>query len=83
MVLEELVEFRNAEVRVLQTLTSTQTIHCAMRCEQLPLFFYVAAKLCTVATNFLKFCMAGSARLALALAAGVFGVNCAAGEGSM
>ena len=32
-------------------------------------------------TNFLKFCRAGSARLALALAAGVLDVDCAVDEG--
>ena len=42
--------------------------------------FDVVAKVCTVTTNFLKFCRAGSARLALALAVGVFDVDCAAGE---
>ena len=34
-----------------------------------------------MATNFLKFCSIGSDGLALALAAGVLGVNCAACEG--
>ena len=31
-------ERRNTEVRMLQIQTGTQTIHCAMRCEQLPPF---------------------------------------------
>ena len=43
--------------------------------------FDVVEKVCTVTTNFLKFCRASSARLALALAAGVLDVDCVAGEG--
>ena len=43
--------------------------------------FDVVAKDCIVTTNFLKFCRAGSARLASALAAGFLDVDCAAGEG--
>ena len=31
-------ELRNVEVRMLQIRTGTRTIHCAMRCEQLPSF---------------------------------------------
>ena len=31
-------ELRNVEVRMLLIRTGTRTIHCAMRCEQLPLF---------------------------------------------
>ena len=42
--------------------------------------FDVVTKVCTVTTNFLKFCRVGIARLALALAAGVLDVDCAAGE---
>ena len=34
-----------------------------------------------MATNFLKFCSIGSDGLALALGAGILGVDCAAGEG--
>ena len=34
-----------------------------------------------MSTNFLKFCSIGSDGLALALAAGVLGVDCAASEG--
>ena len=43
--------------------------------------FDVVAKFCTVATIFLKFCSIGSDGLALALAARVLGVDCAASEG--
>ena len=45
--------------------------------------FDVVAKVCIVTTNFLKFYRAGSARLALALTAGVLDVDCAVGEGRM
>ena len=45
--------------------------------------FYVVAKFCTDATNLLKFCMAGSDGLDLALGAGAVGFEFAAGVGSM
>ena len=41
------------------------------------------AKACTVATNLLKFCMAGSDGLDLALGAGAASFDFAAGVGSM
>ena len=45
--------------------------------------FDVVEKFCTVATNLLKFCMAGSDGLDLALGAGAAGFEFAAGVGSM
>ena len=57
---------------MLQIRTSTRTIHYAMQCEWLPMF-------CTVATNFLKFCRAGSAN-GVAFPVGASGVGCAAGR---
>ena len=45
--------------------------------------FDVVTKFCTEATNLLKFCMAGSDGLELALGAGAVGFDFAAGVGSM
>ena len=62
-------ELRNAEVRVLQIRTGSDV-------------FDVVAKFCTVATNFLKFCIIGSDGVAFVLgASGVLGWDCDAGEG--
>ena len=54
MVLEELVELRNAEVRVLQIGTSTRTHPLCHAVCVAAIVFKVVAKACTVATNFLK-----------------------------
>ena len=45
--------------------------------------FDVVAKVCTVATNFLRLFKAGSGKLALALATIVLGWDCDAGEGKI
>ena len=62
---------------MLQIRTGTRTIHCAMRCEQLPCVFDVVAKARAVATNFLMFCSTSSDGVALVV--GPSGVNCVAG----
>ena len=55
--------------------TGTQTNRCAMQCRQAACVFDVVTKFCTEATNLLKFCMAGSDGLDLALGAGGAGVG--------
>ena len=46
-------------------------------------FFDVVANICTVATNFLKYCIGSAVGMASALGAGALGVNCVVVEGRM
>ena len=74
---------QKCRVRVLQIRTSTRTNRCAMQYKHLLVFYDVVEKSCTLATNFLNFCMAGSDELDLALGAGAVGFEFATGVGSM
>ena len=77
------MELRNAGVRVLRN-SNQHPNHplCHAVCAT-AIFFEVVAKLCTMATNLLKFFSIGSDGLDLALGASAAGFGFAAGVGNM